>query len=39
MNHLMRELAPVTDAAWAQIDDEAARSLTLYLAARRLVDF
>ncbi len=39
MNHLMRELAPVTDAAWTQIDEEAARSLKLYLAARRLVDF
>jgi uncharacterized linocin/CFP29 family protein len=39
MNHLMRELAPVTDAAWTQIDEEAARSLKLFLAARRLVDF
>jgi uncharacterized linocin/CFP29 family protein len=39
MNHLMRELAPVTDDAWAQIDDEATRSLKHYLAARRLVDF
>lgn len=39
MNHLNRELAPVTDAAWTQIDEEAHRSLTHYLAARRLVDF
>jgi len=39
MNHLMRELAPVSDAAWEQIDGEATRSLTNYLAARRLVDF
>jgi len=39
MNHLMRELAPVTDAAWAQIDAEAERSLKHFLAARRLVDF
>ncbi len=39
MNHLSRELAPVTDAAWAQIDAEATRSLTHFLAARRLVDF
>lgn len=39
MNHLNRELAPVTDAAWTQIDDEASRSLKQYLAARRLVDF
>jgi uncharacterized linocin/CFP29 family protein len=39
MNHLMRELAPITDGAWSQIDDEASRSLKHYLAARRLVDF
>jgi len=39
MNHLHRELAPVTDEAWAQIDEEASRSLKQYLAARRLVDF
>jgi uncharacterized linocin/CFP29 family protein len=39
MNHLNRELAPVTDSAWAQIDDEASRSLKQYLAARRLTDF
>jgi uncharacterized linocin/CFP29 family protein len=39
MNHLLRELAPVTDAAWAQIDEEATRSVTHVLAARRLVDF
>ncbi len=39
MNHLMRDLAPVTEAAWAQIDDEASRSLTHFLAARRLVEF
>ncbi|MGO8873205.1 MAG: family 1 encapsulin nanocompartment shell protein [Acidimicrobiales bacterium] len=35
----MRELAPVTDTAWAQIDQEATRSIKHYLAARRLVDF
>lgn len=39
MNHLTRELAPISDAAWAQIDEEAARTLRHYLAARRLVDF
>ncbi len=39
MNHLRRELAPVTGTAWSQIDDEAARSLKHFLAARRLVDF
>jgi len=39
VNHLFRELAPVPDEAWAQIDDEARSRLTTYLAARRLVDF
>jgi uncharacterized linocin/CFP29 family protein len=39
MNHLLRDLAPITDDAWGQIDAEAARSLKHYLAARRLVDF
>jgi uncharacterized linocin/CFP29 family protein len=39
MNHLMRELAPITEAAWSDIDEEAARSLKHFLAARRLVDF
>jgi uncharacterized linocin/CFP29 family protein len=39
MNHLLRELAPVTDEAWSQIDAEASRSLKHFLAARRLVDF
>jgi uncharacterized linocin/CFP29 family protein len=39
VNHLMRDLAPVADGAWTQIDAEASRSLKHYLAARRLVDF
>ena len=39
MNHLLRELAPISDEAWALIDEEASRSLKHYLAARRLVDF
>ena len=39
MNHLLRDLAPISDAAWAQIDEEATRTLTQFLAARRLVDF
>ena len=38
MNHLTKELAPVSDAAWAQIDEEAARSLKHFLAGRRLLD-
>jgi uncharacterized linocin/CFP29 family protein len=39
MNHLHRELAPITDAAWDAIDDEAKSRLPTYLAARKLVDF
>ncbi|MPZ42241.1 MAG: bacteriocin [Betaproteobacteria bacterium] len=39
MNNLLRELAPITPEAWAQIDNEAKRTLKLMLAARRLVDF
>jgi uncharacterized linocin/CFP29 family protein len=39
VNHLMREKAPITEAAWAAIDAEATRSLTHFLAGRKLVDF
>jgi uncharacterized linocin/CFP29 family protein len=38
MNNLHRELAPVSDAAWSQIEDEATRTLKRHLAARRVVD-
>ena len=38
MNNLHRELAPISDMAWAQIEEEAARTLKRYLAARRVVD-
>ena len=38
MNNLHRELAPISDAAWEQIEQEAARTLKRYLAARRVVD-
>src|SRR5258708_34221670 len=38
MNNLHRELAPISDAAWAQIEEEAARTLKSGLAARRVVD-
>lgn len=38
MNNLHRELAPVSDKAWAQIEQEASRTLKRYLAARRVVD-
>jgi len=39
MNHLLRELAPITDQAWVEIEAEATRSLAHFLAARKLVDF
>ncbi len=39
MNHLHRELAPISDAAWAEIEEEASRTLRHFLAARALVDF
>jgi uncharacterized linocin/CFP29 family protein len=39
MNHLLRELAPISDAAWRQLDEEATARLTPALAARKLVDF
>jgi uncharacterized linocin/CFP29 family protein len=39
MDILKRELAPISAAAWKQIDDEARRVLKLHLAGRKLVDF
>jgi uncharacterized linocin/CFP29 family protein len=39
MSHLLREHAPVTEAGWGLIDDEARERLTPALAARRLIDF
>ena len=38
MNNLHRELAPVSEAAWSQIQQEATRTLKRYLAGRRVVD-
>lgn len=38
MNNLHRELAPISAMAWAQIEDEASRTLKRHLAARRVVD-
>jgi uncharacterized linocin/CFP29 family protein len=38
MNNLHRGLAPISDGAWAQIDQEAARTLKRYLGGRRVVD-
>lgn len=39
MNHLLRRLAPLTDANWKLVDDEAVERLTPALAARRVIDF
>jgi uncharacterized linocin/CFP29 family protein len=39
MDHLHRSLAPVSDAAWTQIDEEARRTLRHFIAGRPLVDF
>ena len=38
MNNLYRELAPVSAAAWAGIEEEAKRTFALHAAARRAVD-
>ena len=38
MNNLHRELAPISDAAWASIEEETTRTLKRYLAARCVVD-
>lgn len=39
MNHLHRELAPITPAAWVEIQDEARQTLERMLAGRKLFDF
>jgi uncharacterized linocin/CFP29 family protein len=38
MDHLYRDLAPISEAAWSQIEDEAKSRLVTHLAARKLVD-
>ncbi|WP_029137442.1 family 1 encapsulin nanocompartment shell protein [Nakamurella lactea] len=38
MNNLHRELAPISDPAWAQIEEEARRTFVRNLAGRRVVD-
>ena len=38
MNNLHRELAPISDEAWSQIEEEAARTFKRHLAGRRVVD-
>jgi len=39
MSHLHRELAPISDKAWKEIEKEATRTLRTFLAARQVVDF
>lgn len=38
MNNLHRELAPISEAAWQDIEEEATRTLKRHLGARRVVD-
>jgi uncharacterized linocin/CFP29 family protein len=38
MDNLHRELAPISDSAWEQIEEEATRTLKRHLAGRRVVD-
>ncbi|MFI5610698.1 family 1 encapsulin nanocompartment shell protein [Amycolatopsis sp. NPDC051903] len=38
MNNLHRELAPISDAAWSDLEDEARRTFAQFASARRVVD-
>jgi uncharacterized linocin/CFP29 family protein len=38
MNNLHRELAPISDAAWAQIEEEVSRTFKRHVAGRRVVE-
>jgi len=38
MNNLHRELAPISDVAWAQIEEEVSRTFKRHIAGRRVVD-
>ena len=38
MNNLHRELAPISAAAWADLEDEARRTFMRHVAGRRIVD-
>jgi uncharacterized linocin/CFP29 family protein len=38
MNNLHRELAPISEMAWVQIEEETTRTLKRHLAGRRVVD-
>jgi len=39
VNHLHRDLAPISSDAWEEIESEVRRALRTFLTARRLVDF
>jgi len=39
VNHLLRSHAPITEAGWQQLDEEARQRLVPALAARKLIDF
>jgi len=39
VSHLLRDIAPVQDAGWAALEEEARTRLGTLLAARRVVDF
>jgi len=39
MNHLLRSLAPISDAGWQLLDEEARQRLAPALGARKVVDF
>lgn len=38
MNNLYRDLAPITEEAWAEIESEATRTFKRHIAGRRVVD-
>jgi uncharacterized linocin/CFP29 family protein len=38
MDNLHRDLAPISEAAWADLEDEARRTFTQHIAGRRVVD-
>lgn len=38
MNNLYRQLAPITDVAWAAIEEEATRTFKRHIAGRRVID-
>ncbi|MEB3068264.1 family 1 encapsulin nanocompartment shell protein [[Mycobacterium] vasticus] len=38
MNNLYRDLAPITESAWADIESEATRTFKRHIAGRRVVD-